>query len=340
MRLTVQIKKQLEHMMLDVDFTVEDEVFALLGVSGAGKSMTLKCIAGIETPDSGRIALDDRILFDSERGINLPARERGVGYLFQEYALFPHMKVEQSIQLVTRDREATKKLISRFGLEEIKHRYPSEISGGQKQRAALARMLAARPKVILLDEPFSALDVQRRAEVVRTTEKMIRETDAITILVTHHYDEVGRIANSVACLNQGRTQETQKVQDFFMNPKTITAFLLLGGKNIVACRPSDGGQYLDIVDWEITVPFSDSCDWIGVWEDGFTLKPQKDCVEISVSRTEVEEDVFHWYLYAYPQSGAEKPICCKFSKEELRREALYGIHTIYMRLDRIYYLLK
>lgn len=163
MKLDVQIKKILRDFVLNVEFSVRDEVFTLLGASGCGKSMTLKMIAGIETPDAGRIILNGRTLFDSAKKINLPPQARRVGYLFQNYALFPNMTVSENILFAavgTRDEKILrlKENLTRFELDGLEKSYPHELSGGQAQRVAFARVLASHAEILLLDEPFSALD--------------------------------------------------------------------------------------------------------------------------------------------------------------------------------------
>ena len=160
MALEVDITKKLDGFFMHMQFRAEQEIFAILGASGCGKSMTLKCIAGIEKPDEGRIVLDGKVLFDSEKKINLPPQKRKVGYMFQDYALFPHMNVVQNIEAgmgKRPDRSRTESLIRQFQLEGLEKKIPGQLSGGQKQRVAMARMLAAEPELILLDEPFSAL---------------------------------------------------------------------------------------------------------------------------------------------------------------------------------------
>jgi len=161
MSLKVNIKKRLGNFNLDVAFETERGVFAILGASGCGKSMTLKCIAGIETPDEGRIELNGRILYDSAKKINLTPQKRRVGYMFQDYALFPNMTVEQNIKAGMGkhpEEEKVRSYINRFRLEGMEKHYPAQLSGGQKQRVAMARMIASEPDILLLDEPFSALD--------------------------------------------------------------------------------------------------------------------------------------------------------------------------------------
>ena len=187
MALSVQIEKRLGSFCLSAAFTAEPrEILALLGPSGCGKSMTLKCIAGIEKPDQGRIVLDGRVLFDKAARINLPPQERGIGYLFQQYALFPHMTVAQNIQAGARRQKkalrqpALQELLALLRLEGLENRRPAQLSGGQQQRVALARILASRPAAILLDEPFAALDSflkwQLEQEIARVLTAGMRST--------------------------------------------------------------------------------------------------------------------------------------------------------------------
>ena len=163
MELIVSLEKKLPAFTLKAGFTLKDEVFALLGASGCGKSMTLKCIAGIERPDKGHIVLDGKVLFDSEQQINLPPQKRQIGYLFQHYALFPNMTIAENIRFVmppntAHNDKTIQKLLNTFQLTDLADTYPAALSGGQQQRAALARILATPAKILLLDEPFSALD--------------------------------------------------------------------------------------------------------------------------------------------------------------------------------------
>ena len=208
MSLLVEIEKQLGNFHLNVRFQAETETLALLGASGCGKSMTLKCIAGIMTPDRGRIVLNGRVLFDSEARIDLPPQQRRVGYLFQNYALFPTMTVEKNILCGIRSGSKAEKAtalsaaLHRFRLEGLEKRYPAQLSGGQQQRVALARILCSQPEVILLDEPFSALDYQTRLSVCDDVYKIIRSEHKTAVLITHDISEAVSVADKIVVLSR------------------------------------------------------------------------------------------------------------------------------------------
>lgn len=191
MSLYVDIEKRLGAFRLQSKFEVADETLALLGASGCGKSVTLKCIAGIMTPDRGRIVLNGRVLFDSEKRTDLTPQQRRVGYLFQQYALFPNMTVEQNILCGIRAGSRSEKRalaaekLRMFRLEGLEKKYPAQLSGGQQQRVALARILASEPQAILLDEPFSALDSYLKWELELELGELLGAFDGPILWVSH-----------------------------------------------------------------------------------------------------------------------------------------------------------
>ena len=241
MSLVVDIKKDFGRFRLDVEFEAgSGEVTGLLGASGCGKSVTLKCVAGIEKPDEGRIVLDGRVLFDSERRIDLTPQRRRVGYLFQNYALFPNMTLAQNIAVGVRDRakrrETVERLVKSFYLEGCEGKYPRQLSGGQQQRAALARILASEPEVLMLDEPFSALDSYLKWQVELELAELLERFPGPVLFVTHDRDEVRRLCGRVCVLDNGRSQAAQSVGELFDSPRTLSACLLSGCKNITRAR--------------------------------------------------------------------------------------------------------
>lgn len=259
MSLKVNIKKRLGNFNLDVAFETERGVFAILGASGCGKSMTLKCIAGIETPDEGRIELNGRILYDSAKKINLTPQKRRVGYMFQDYALFPNMTVEQNIKAGMGkhpEEEKVRSYINRFRLEGMEKHYPAQLSGGQKQRVAMARMIASEPDILLLDEPFSALDSYLKWELEQEMRDMLAEVQKPVLFVSHNRDEVYRLCSVVSCIDHGKMEVIEKTKEFFHNPKTKTAAVLSGCKNISAAEIVDN-NHIKALGWGITLCVSE-----------------------------------------------------------------------------------
>lgn len=218
MQLEVNIRKKLKEFTLQAEFVLYDGVLGLMGSSGSGKSMLLKCLAGIETPDCGRIVLNGRVLFDSTEKINLPPQQRRIGYLFQNYALFPNMSVAENIMCGPRakglnheqSQDIVKAMVNKFQLQGLEARYPRQLSGGQKQRTALARLLAVEPEVILLDEPFSALDAQLKEKLQEQLQQLLQEYGGISVLVSHDRQEIERLSDSVLFIHQGNLSEEDK----------------------------------------------------------------------------------------------------------------------------------
>lgn len=183
----------------------ENEFLCLFGHSGAGKTTLLRILAGLNRPDRGHIEFNGNVWFDSEKKINLPPQQRNVGYMFQDYALFPNMTVRKNIEFAQKikNTEEANKLLSLFGLETLQHQHPAKLSGGQKQRVALARALAAKPNLLLLDEPLSALDFEMRWQLQEEIRKAHKLLNSVTIMVSHDMQEVEKLATSVILLRNG-----------------------------------------------------------------------------------------------------------------------------------------
>ena len=262
MKLIVNIEKRLRDFTLAANFTLTDTTLALLGASGSGKSMTLKCIAGLERPDRGQIVLNERILFDSEKGINLPPQARNVGYLFQNYALFPNMTVRENIIFALEgSREEKERIfaenVARFSLEGLESAYPANLSGGQQQRVAFARILARGADVLLLDEPLSALDTHLKWQIEIALREILAMQDISAILVTHDRDEAFRIAQEIATVDRGQLTTPMDKHELFRSPGTRAATTLTGCKNISAARRVDE-THVTATDWGITLRVADA----------------------------------------------------------------------------------
>ena len=255
MSLTVRIRKQLGAFQLQADFTAENEALALLGASGCGKSVTLRCIAGILRPDEGVIQLDGQTLYDSAANIDLPPQKRQVGYLFQQYALFPNMTVRQNIAVAVRDKArrgaVTQEKLRQFRLEEVAGQKPQQLSGGQQQRAALARILASSPRAILLDEPFSALDSYLKYQLELELQDTLAQFPGTVLWVTHDRGEAWRSCRRVCVMDRGVTEPVMTMDELFRQPGTQSAARLSGCKNYVPVLPA--GQSVDVPAWGITL---------------------------------------------------------------------------------------
>jgi molybdate transport system permease protein len=254
MSLEVAIEKQISGFRLAVEFTADRIPIGLLGPSGSGKSMTLRAIAGLETPDSGRIVLQGRVLFDSARGINVSPRERRVGLLFQNYALFPHMTIAENIAFGLRrlpKAEQTRRVEQQLAaahLDGFASRYPASLSGGEQQRVALARALAVEPEVLLLDEPFSALDTHLRSALERQLRDMLGIYQGSTVFVSHNLEEAYRVCGDIVVLAHGSVAASGPKEEIFRHPPTLEVARLTGCKNFSrALRTPDGR--INALDW-------------------------------------------------------------------------------------------
>lgn len=319
MKLIVNIKKKLGSFHLNVDFIIENEIVAILGASGSGKSMTLKCIAGIETPDEGYIILNDRILFDSQKKINLSPQDRHVGYLFQDYALFPNMTVTNNIMAGmgrNPDREVLLRMVKQFHLEGLEEHYPAQLSGGQKQRVALARMMASEPDVILLDEPFSALDTYLRWEMEQEMGELFNEINKPVILVSHNRNEVYRLCQTVSCMEEGYMEKPVSRKLFFHHPKTKTAAILSGCKNISRAEQIDD-THVFALDWNmtLTVPkMQHPVEYVGIRSHCFKNIEEDNVFTLLEAR--LFEEPYEWNVSFLTENSSAR-LYWKIPKEDI-----------------------
>lgn len=263
MSLSVDIAKHFGDFSLEVAFDAGAETLGFLGASGCGKSLTLRCIAGIETPDEGKIIVNDTVFFDKAHGkkarINLAPQQRKTALLFQNYQLFPNLTVEQNvaaglspkIDSATRSALINEQLV-RFGLEKLAKRYPLQLSGGQQQRVALARMLAAKPGILMLDEPFSALDAHLKSALEQDLQKLFERFEGSILYVSHDIDEAFRFCDRIAVVNEGHLEEIDTKDRIITDPQTLATIRLSGCKNTTEATYIDE-HHAFLPKWNITI---------------------------------------------------------------------------------------
>lgn len=317
--LKAEIHKKLGAFSLDAAFETDWGCLGILGPSGCGKSMTLKSIAGIVKPDQGRITLGDRVLYDGAAHIDMPPRKRRVGYLFQNYALFPNMTVEQNIaaglgglpgrfQKARPETEAqVARMVTKFHLEGLEKRYPRQLSGGQQQRAALARILAYEPDVLLLDEPFSAMDAHLREGLRLELRRTLADYGGIAVLVTHDRDEAYQLCSRIVLMESGRVLTSGDTRQVFADPGTVQAARMTGCKNISRIQPLNTHR-VRALDWgnlELTVAGKVTPETTHIGIRAHDFKPvsaaeagaeEGGINQIPTGRFEVSEMPFEWYV--------------------------------------------
>jgi len=309
MGLQVDIKKKLKGFNLNVSFETEGEYLGILGASGSGKSMTLKCIAGIEIPDEGRIVLNGKVLFDSGKKINLKPQERNVGYLFQNYALFPHMTVEENIGIglslpkQVKEQEV-KAMIRSFHLDGLEKKYPNRLSGGQQQRVALARSIVYKPDALLLDEPFSALDSHLKDQLQSEVLELLKLYKGEVLMVTHSRDEAYRICENLFIIDNGKSVLFGGTKEIFEQPRLLAAARLTGCKNISECEVISEHS-VHAIDWDITLETEKSVPqntkYVGIRAHEFEMidaaraMEEKNTLKCRISN--IVEDVFEYNIF-------------------------------------------
>lgn len=255
--LWVDLQKRVAGFQLDISFQTQETTLGVLGASGAGKSMLLRCIAGIETPDRGRIVLNGRVLFDSVQGINIPSCDRNIGILFQNYALFPHLTAAENIAFALSAGQSLNiteaaSHLAPLQLADYGHHLPQELSGGQQQRVALARALASQPQLLLFDEPFSALDTHLRNQIEKVMVSRLSTFDGMTLWVTHNVEEAYRLCNQLMVVEQGKPSTLRPKHQILEHPETLSIAQLTGCKNFSRIQQR-GPDKVFALDWECTL---------------------------------------------------------------------------------------
>ena len=258
MSLILDIKKTYPGFTLDIQLEAGEERVALLGASGCGKSCTLRCIAGVETPDEGRIVVNGVTFFDSTAGINLTPQERKCALLFQNYQLFPNMTVADNVCAgmdgagsAAERHERACRYLSIFGMADYADRYPARLSGGQQQRVALARMIAARPGILMFDEPMSALDAYLKSALEQNLLDLFDVAGRTVLYVSHDIDEACRLCERICVVHNGHVEEMGSVDDVVRHPQTLATLRLTGCKNTSRARKV-GATEVEALDWGMT----------------------------------------------------------------------------------------
>ena len=325
MAIEVRIHREFDDFKLDVQFRSESRRIGILGASGCGKSLTLKSIAGIERPETGKIESAGKVFFDSAKKIWMPPQERNVGYLFQNYALFPTMTVEKNIGIALRcgKKEKEKKvrdMIERFSLQGLEKKLPGQLSGGQQQRTALARIMIYEPDMILLDEPFSALDSYLKEQTQRECLELLQDYPGTVILVSHSRDEIYRFSEEVLVMDGGKAVIKKTVKELFEHPQKVAAAKLTGCKNIEEIVWKDG-KHLYVPGWDMVIPAGmgnvGDAQAIGIRAHEFTTERTESDGELvfPVYKPEVKEDLFEYHVQFFTSECAKTPVVWKVSKK-------------------------
>lgn len=274
MSLRMDVRKDFGSFCLEVAIEAGDEIMGLLGASGCGKSATLRCVAGLITPDEGHIEVDGRVLFDSASHINLKPQQRRTAMLFQNYQLFPNMTVRANVEAgmergVSRaDRRArSDHYLRMFGLQDFADHYPGRLSGGQQQRVALARMLAAKPGILMFDEPFSALDAHLKSALEQSMLDTFDDVRCTVLYVSHDIDEALRFCDHISVVDRGRVVQVGAGREIIDHPSTLASIRLSGCKNTSAARKV-GEHELEAESWGMrfvtSAPVPDDLAYVGI----------------------------------------------------------------------------
>jgi molybdate transport system ATP-binding protein len=328
--LYVRIKRDLGSFRLDVEFEVSSGVTGLLGASGCGKSMTLKCIAGVARPDEGLIVSGGRVLFDSRNRVNLPPQRRNVGLLFQNNTLFPNMTVASGLSAVLRARgkhaseDTLRSLVKKFHLDGLENHYPENLSGGQRQRAAMACIIASGPEVMMLDEPLSALDSYLRWQLEGELANVAVEFGGVVLYVSHNRDEVYRICDNVCVMSAGRAEHVRSVDDMFESPDTYASSLLSGCKNYSRAQKATG-SLVKAIDWGVGLecgkPLPDDIAYVGVRSHYVHVSAESGLNVFKCKILKVTRDVFGTIVNVVPSGMSPENDFSRIRMDMSRSEA-------------------
>lgn len=312
MALSVQIIKKVEEFILNIKFETDGEVMALLGSSGSGKSAALRCIAGLAKPDRGRIVLNDRVLFDSEQRIDLPPQKRNVGYLFQSHNLFPNMTVRENLFAGTRRlprarrAAAVDEQLVAFHIEDLEPQYPAQLTPGQRQRVALARAAISQPELLLLDEPFAALDSHLRWQLELELPELLKHFEGDMLLVTQDRGEAARLCDSVTVISDGHSETLPDIGQLMSAPRTVSTAMIAGCKNFSRVRRIDA-NHIRCNSWGMTLLCGreavQGVTYAGIHDRALHLAASGERNRFFAHVARVVEDVYTVALMVEPEGG-------------------------------------
>lgn len=315
MKIQMNFKYQMQGFHLSINWESQENRIGILGASGSGKSMTLKALSGIITPDSGQIIVNDTVYFDSDKHINIPPQKRKIGYLFQNYALFPTMTVEKNISMglfnckKNEKQEKVNAIIEKLQLETLRYRYPHELSGGQQQRVALARILVYEPDLILLDEPFSALDTFLKDNLIFEMKKILQEYNGTMIMVSHSIEEIYTFSNYLFVIDKGMILENNYTKSIFQKPTYAESAKLTGIKNISSITKIDEHTCF-AENWNITLhtkeSISEKIHYVGFHSQDLFPGTMNDINSFSFQIQNVTETPSEKIYQIIPASSNEK----------------------------------
>lgn len=299
MSLSLDIKKSYPGFTLNMQLEAGEERVALLGASGCGKSCTLRCIAGVETPDEGRIVVNGVTFFDSQQKVNLSPQERKTALLFQNYQLFPNMTVADNVCAGVAEgvdnpdarKALAKEYLGIFGMADFAERFPAHLSGGQQQRVALARMVAAHPGIFMFDEPMSALDSYLKSALEQNMLDLFSVCNRTVLYVSHDIDEACRLCERICVVHDGHVEEEGTVAQIVKEPTALATLRLTGCKNTSAAKKT-GGTCVEALDWGMSFdcgrPVPDDVKYLGIRASYFhedkDKEPGKNTYDLKVAR--------------------------------------------------------
>lgn len=324
MSVDLHIKKNFGRFKLNIEYRGESRRIGILGASGSGKSLMLKSIAGIETPNYGFVNIDGRVLFDSRNKVDIAPQKRKTGYMFQSLALFENMSVEKNIKAgIKKDADVkAREIMEDFGLSELADRLPSQLSQGQRQRTALARIIASEPEVILLDEPFSSLDSYMRDEMQTNLINTLKYFKGTVITVSHSYDEIYALSDELIVIDNGKICTYGKTDDIFRKPPDRISAVLTGCENIAAVKYRNNKIYIPDWDIELTSDIKNA-EYVAVRANSFLLEDNGNSICLDVAEPKVKKGPFDNTIFFKPSERAVGKICFKISPYDNIPDKIY-----------------